>query len=137
MMGGDEAMGKTSNAAKQRWNKENYTQLKAYVKPDIAAAFKAACAASGSSMAGELSAFMEDFVRPPQGATPHSKVKTLGDRRKAIRMVMNLLADMYDAEEAYLDSAPDNLRNSVRYEMAEERLERLADAIAAIEDIYD
>jgi hypothetical protein len=40
-------MGKTSNAVKQRYNATHYTQVKASVKPEIAAGFKAACALSG------------------------------------------------------------------------------------------
>jgi hypothetical protein len=130
-------MGKTSNAAKQRWNAKNYVQFKAYVKPDIANAFKAACAMSGSSIASELSAFMEEFVRTPQTAQPYTRVKTLGDRRKTLGTVLKLLGDMRDAEEAYLGSTPDNLRGSDRYENAEDRLGRLEDAMADIEDIYD
>jgi len=130
-------MGKTSNAAKQRWNSKNYSQVKIYVKPEISATFKAACAESGSSMAGELSAFMEEFARPPQDMPVHTKVKTLGDRRKTMNTVMKLLSDMYDAEEAYLDNVPKNLRYSARYEMAEDRIGKLMKAMLALGGIYD
>lgn len=130
-------MGKTSNNAKQRWNAAHYATIKVCVKPEIAAAFKAACAASGTSMASELSAFMEAFANPQQNGLSLAKVKTLGDRRKAMCAINNLLAEMRDAEEAFLDHMPENLRSSSRREMAEERLDRLSDALAAADGIYD
>jgi len=58
--------GKTSNAVKQRWNTEHYTQIKVSVKPDVAGAFKKACETSGTSMASELSIFMQEFASLPQ-----------------------------------------------------------------------
>ena len=130
-------MGRASSAAKQRWNSKNYTQVKVSVKPRIAADFKAACAASGTTMASELSSFMEDFARPPKSAAMHTKVKTLGDRRKTMHTVLWLLSDMRDAEEAYLDNTPENLRGSTRFEMTEERLDMLVDAIESVEGVYD
>jgi len=130
-------MGKTSNSAKQRWNSANYTQIKANVKPETASAFKAARAASGTSMASELIAFMEEFANPSQNTISLARVKTLGDRRKAMCSVIKLLTDIHDAEEAFLENMPENLQNSPRYEMAEERLERLSEAMDAAEGIYD
>jgi len=47
-------MGKTSNQAKQQWNAKNYVQIKISIAPDIAAAFKAKCAAAGVSVTSEL-----------------------------------------------------------------------------------
>jgi len=130
-------MGKASSAAKQRWNSKNYTQVKVSVKPKIAAGFKNACAASGTTMASELSAFMEDFAHLPTKTAMHTQVKTLGDRRKTMYTVLGLLPDMRDAEEAYLDNTPENLQGSTRFEMAEERFDMLADAIEAVEGVYD
>jgi len=130
-------MGKTSNSAKQRWNAAHYVQIKANVAPETASAFKAACVALGTSMSGELSAFMEEFVNPRQNDPPLAKVKTLGDRRKAMGMVITLLSEIRDAEEACLDNTPENLQGSLRYEMAEERLDRLSDVLDAADGIYD
>ena len=130
-------MGKTSNTAKQKWNSTHYAQIKVHVKPETASAFKAACAVSGTSMASELSAFMEEFAKPQQKALSLTKVKTLGDRRKAMCLIINLLTEIRDAEEAFLENTPENLHNSTRYEMAEERLERLIDVLDAADGIYD
>ena len=130
-------MGRTSSKPKQRWNSKNYTQVKVSVKPEIAAGFKTACAMSGTSMASELSAFMEEFAQSPTNAAVHTKVKSSGDRRKTTHTVLGLLSDMRDAEEAYLDNTPENLRGTTRFEMAEERLDMLADAIESVEGVYD
>jgi hypothetical protein len=54
-------LSKAANQAKTKWNSENYTQVKAYVAPEIASAFKAACAAAGVSMNSKLSQFMADY----------------------------------------------------------------------------
>jgi len=130
-------MGKTSNMAKQQWNSAHYVQIKVQVKPETASAFKAACAASGTSMASELSAFMEEFASPPQGALPLVKVKTLGNRRKAMSLVYRLLTEIRDAEEGFLENMPENLQGSSRYEMAEERLDRLSEVLEAADGLYD
>ena len=58
-------MSDLATKAKARWNAANYVQLKVSVRPEIAAAFKAACAASGVSMAGELSRFMAEYSATP------------------------------------------------------------------------
>jgi len=130
-------MGKTSTAAKQRWNTKHYSQIKVYANPETAAAFKAACVESGSSMSSELGAFMEEFAHPTQDMPIYTKVKTLGDRRKTMRTVINLLTDIRDAEKVYLESTPENLRKSIRYEMARKRLDMLTYAIATNEEIYE
>jgi len=153
-------MGKTSNIAKQKWNSAHYVQIKAHIKPEIASDFKAACVASGTTMASELSAFMEEFANQQQGALSPTKVKalgyrrerfanpqqnalslikvkTLGDRRKAMSLVINLLTELHDAEEVFLENMPENLHSSLRYEMAEERLEKLSDALEVTDGIYD
>ena len=130
-------MGKTSNSAKQRWNSDHYIQIKVHAKPEIASAFKAACIEAGTSMASELSAFMEKFANPQRNVVSPVKVKTLGDRRKAMCIVIRLLNEIHDAEATYIENTPENLQCSSRYEMAEERLEMLSDALDAVNDIYD
>ena len=115
-------------------------------------------------MASVLGRFMEGYARqpamprsdaprkeaPPQGpAKPifHPKnpmdntvsvnVKTLGDRRKAMKVACELIAAMCDAETDCIDNTPANLQNGARFEMAEERLERLTEALDALNSIYD
>jgi len=130
-------MGKTPNAVKQKWNSANYTQIKAYIKPETASAFKSACAAAGTSMASELSAFMEEFANPRRDPLSLTKVKTLGDRRKTMSLVIKLLTELHGAEDAVVNNTPENLQGSAHYEMAEERLERLTGILEDADGLYD
>ena len=131
-------MGKTSNAAKQKWNASNYTQVKFSTKPETAAAFKAACATAGDSMAGVLSRFMLGYVgQPALQNQPPVIVKTLKDRRKTAVFVHNIITALLEAEERYVDNAPDNLSDSPRYEMAQERISQLQDVLAAMDAVYE
>ena len=131
-------MGKTSNAAKQKWNASHYTQVKFSTKPETAAAFKAACVAAGDSMAGALSRFMLKYTGQPneQRQAPVS-VKTLKDRRKTAVIVHNIIAALLDAEEKFVNNAPENLCESPRYEMAQERISKLQDVLDAMDEVYD
>jgi hypothetical protein len=130
-------MSKSSNAAKQRWNAKRYVQIKVSVNPETAKAFKAVCAAVGTSMASEIGAFMDEFAHPAQCAVPHTKMKTLGDRRRTMNTIISLLNGMRDTEKGSLDRWPINLQGTDNYEMAEERFDKLSDAIDAVEDIYE
>lgn len=130
-------MGKTSSQTKQKWNEKHYIPVKALVKPGIAAAFKAACADAGTSMASELSNFMDMYANPPQkNMNAAINVKTLGSRRKAMALIHALMIEMRDAEEELMDNMPENLRSSSRYEDADERMSKLDEALDFIDDIY-
>jgi hypothetical protein len=130
-------VGKTSNAAKQTWNKNHYTQIKVAVKHQTAAGFKAACAAAGTSMVSELAGFMDEYTNPAEvKETAPIRVKTLGDRRKAMARICSLMTEVRDAEEEYMNRIPENLQSSSRYDDADERLGKLDEAIDIISDIY-
>jgi len=130
-------MGKTSNTAKDKWNKMHYTPVKVAVKHETAAGFKAACVVAGSSMASVLSDFMDKYARTAQEKAPApANVKTLRDRRKMMSMVYTLITEIRDAEEDYMNRMPENLRGSSRYDAADERLGKLDEAIDIIGDIY-
>ena len=80
---------------------------------------------------------MEGFANPLPPVSPQIKVKTLGDRRKAIRFAINLLTEILRAEQAFVDNTPENLQGTDRYESAEERIDSLSDALDAIDGAYD
>ena len=131
-------MGKTSNTVKDQWNKKHYTPVKVAVKHETAAGFKTACTAAGTSMASVLSDFMDKYAC---GTTQEKKnapvnVKTLRDRRKAMSMIQTLITEMRNAEEGFMNRMPENFQGSDRYDEAEERLEKLDEAIDIISDIY-
>jgi len=136
-------MGKASNAAKQRWNSKKYTQIKAYVKPEIAAAFKTACAAAGVSMAGELSRFMADYAAVTVAnhvinikTERTDSVSTMKMRRKTVRTVAGLLEQVRDAEERFINNAPENLHSAPIYENAGQYVSVLDDVIEQLGEIY-
>jgi hypothetical protein len=131
-------MGRTSNAAKDRWNAAHYTQIKVSVPPEIAAAFKAACAADGVSMACDLSAYMAGRGESvPAGKRPKpNPTETRPNRRKLTVTLIRTLEQMRDAEETYRDNIPENLQGSARYEAAEQSVSAIEDAIEILSDAY-
>jgi len=129
-------MGKTSSQVKQKWNEKHYTSVKVAVKPQTAADFKAACAAAGTSMACELANFMNIYVNPPQEKYIPKNVKTLGNRRKAMAVILTLMTEMRDAEDEFMNNMPENLQSSSRYEEADERLSSLDEVLDTIKDLY-
>ena len=142
-------MGKASNAAKQRWNADHYTQVKVSIAHDTASAFKAACAKRGISMAGAIGAFMSDFanlstesptrclaVAPARQSTAAVRVASLKDRRKVMASVRSLIAQLISGENNCIQNVPENLQTSENYEIAQERLALLEEVFDSIRDIY-
>lgn len=131
-------MGKTSNAAKQKWNASHYKQVKFSTKPETAAAFKAACETAGDTMAGALSMLMLKYAGQLNGQSQMPViVKTLKDRRKTAAFVHNIIAALLEAEEQFVDNAPENLSETPRYEMAQERIDKLHDVLDAMDEVYN
>ena len=56
-------MGIGSDTGKRFCKAENYTQVKVYVEPDVAAAFKCKCQLGDTSIASVLSQFMTDYSK--------------------------------------------------------------------------
>jgi hypothetical protein len=132
-----------STRAKARWNAANYVQIKVSVNPKIAVAFKAACVAAGVSMAGELSRFMAGYAAVAatnQAAGIKTEctdsVSTMKKRRKTVRAVTGLLEQVRDAEERFIDNAPENLQSAPIYENAEQYVSVLDDVIEQLGEIY-
>ena len=134
-------MGKASNEAKQHWNSAHYTQVKLSVNPEIAATFKASCFKKGVSMASEIARFMrEESGVADHSGTDSSKssiaVGTRAQRRKAVKHILESLGHIIDAETQYMDNMPQNLRNSHNYDIAEQSLASLEDALELLENAY-
>lgn len=53
---------KTSSAVKRRYNQKNYGAVTAYVPKELAAAFKAKCAAKGVPQAQVIKKAIEEFL---------------------------------------------------------------------------
>ena len=126
-------MGKTSNQAKQQWNAKNYVQLKISIAPDIAAAFKAKCTASGVSVTSELTRLMGGKPASNRIQKPTVDMyRTRRLRRNGLELLMAHLEVMRDAEQDYLNAMPDNLDTSPMHEAAEQTVSALDDALASL-----
>ena len=130
-------MGVTSNEAKQRWNAGHYTQIKISVPPELAAAFKANCAAEGVSMASEISSFIcKKTTCRPIVKTSGNPYETRPLRRKALNKMIAQLRAIMDAEQGYLENIPENLQNSRFYEAAEYSVSALDEALGILSEAY-
>lgn len=131
-------MSNAANRAKTKWNAEHYKQVKVFVDPVIAAAFKTACDRSGRSMAGELSHFMAEYSAAAKECRPAAAdtVSTRSKRRKSVNALILQMEQIRDAEVLYQSNIPDNLRNSSRYEAAEQSISVMDDVIELLGEIY-
>lgn len=130
-------MGKTSSEAKQRWNEKHYSQVKIMVSPELAKAFKTACAEAGQTMNGTLVRYMESSVcKETTKSMPTSRITTKSQRRKSLRLLLDNLCELRDAEYRYKENIPENLHNSRRFEQSEESIEKLDEAIMLLEDAF-
>jgi hypothetical protein len=130
-------MGATSNEAKRRWNAGHYAQVKVSVPPDLAAAFKAKCAAVGVSMASEISRFMSGEISGRRKAMPPEDLfETRPQRRKALSAMIVKLEKLMDAEQNYLGNIPENLQGSRFYDAAEHAVSSFEEALAILSEAY-
>jgi adenylylsulfate kinase-like enzyme len=105
------------------------TQVKISVSPEIAASFKAACAASNVSMVAELSRFMVDYANGSVVGKVAPNYSTRRHRRTAIKRVIKVLEHIKVCEESVRDNTPDNLYGSSSYDATEEAISLLDEAI--------
>jgi len=122
--------------AKKRWNAKNYAQIKAHIDPELASAFKAACAASGMSIAGVLAQFMAEYSKAADKRKPAPDYSTRRQRRSAVKCFVQQLEKVKDAEEQCRDNIPENLQDSVVYETADEYVSHLDEVIELMGSIY-
>jgi hypothetical protein len=114
-----------------------YTQVKISIRPELAAAFKTACAANNESMTGVISGFMETYSSAnavTKGYLPNFSTKR--QRRAAVRRILAQLELIRDNEENYIGNIPDNLQTSEVYLFAEYCVDLLDEAIEALETAY-
>ena len=129
-------MPNAATQAKKRWNAKNYTQVKISVAPEVAAAFKAACAASGATLAATLSRFMAEYANAATKRKPTPDYSTRRQRRAAVLAIKRQMEQIRDAEERLRDNMPENLQGSANYEMADEYASLLNEAVELLDAIY-
>ena len=132
-------MGTSATKSKQRWNSANYTQIKAYVAPEIASAFKVACVASGTSMNSELTQFMSDYCgtqKRQKVAKDTDFLSTSKKRRKKFDELLYQLKQLRDAQENANENVHENFRSTTNFEESLERVTKMDEAIDILDDIY-
>jgi len=123
--------------SKQKWNSDNYTQIKVSVPKDLAATFKEKCKASNVAMASVIKKAMSSFCEQKAQMTSKPLVSTRQQRRKAVALALSIIKDACIAESCYLDAIPENLRNSIRFENAEASVSAYEEAVQTLEGIYE
>jgi len=128
-----------STAAKQRWNKAHYAEIKASLKKDLVEQFKAKCKANGVSIASVLAAQMSEYcgrtLQPKKNKKTFS-YDTRPKRRKMIAIIINQLDDILQYETGYRDNIPLNLQSSIRADAADCCIDKLTEALDAIREAY-
>ena len=128
-----------STAAKQRWNKAHYDEIKASLKKDLVKQFKKKCKENGVSIASVLATQMSEYC----GNTIRSKERkktflyeTRPKRRKMTAIIADQLDDILQNETEYRDNIPENLQNSIRAEASDWSIEKLTEALDLIREAY-
>jgi len=138
-------MSRASTAAKQRWNKLHYSEIKASLGKDLVERFKAQCREDGVSIASVLAALMTDYCgQPPQEKehreqTKHKEIDPYGTRpkrRRAISIITGHLEEILQNETTYRDNMPENLQHSIRAESSDCSIEKLGEALEAMREAY-
>jgi len=125
-------MGITNEFAK-RPASEGYIQVKVAVLPETATVFKARCAAAGVSMRSELIGFMIGGTPPKPATRP---LTTRRNRREVVKSIVKQLEKIIAAEADYAAAIPENLKNSVVYDTAEETVSALEAALEILNEAY-
>jgi hypothetical protein len=112
-------------------------QVKIYADRELAETFKALCAKGGTSVTAELSGYMRrrTHLKEPASVTGNHTDRRW-QRKAAANRIVSLLVKIRDAEESYLDSIPENLCGGPMAEAAGETVDRLNEAIDALEEAY-
>jgi hypothetical protein len=117
---------------------DSLKQVKVSVPVSVATAFKEACALGNVSMASKLTQFMVEFsdIKPHPKANPQPDYTTRRKRRKATNAIITQLNHIKSFEEQYMENMPENLQGSDNYELADEIVSMLDEAIELLESIY-
>ena len=130
------------NTAKQQWNAAHYSQIKVSVDKNVAAAFKKACFVSNVSMAKALTAFMFSFSHPDvktKNLFSRNDIVSLATKKQRRTMAnfhINGLQQIKAAQESARDNIPLNLQNSAVFDIADNTIDLLDQAIDLISDAF-
>ena len=131
-------MPEAANRAKTKWNAANYAQVKAYVDPGVASAFKAACGAACASMNSVLTQFMADYCRAQSSGQAESAgvPSTKRKRRARHNELLRQLVQLRDEQERANGNVHENFRCTEAYGAAEESVLLTDEAIDLLRSVY-
>jgi antitoxin component of RelBE/YafQ-DinJ toxin-antitoxin module len=135
----EEIMSIASTAAKRRWNKAHYAEIKASLKKGLVMRFKAKCKENGASIASVLAMQMSEYCgtalepKVRKNSLPHD---TRPKRRKSVAAIAGQLDDILQNETNYRENFPNNLACSIRAEAADSSIEKLGEALCLILEAY-
>jgi hypothetical protein len=123
---------------KKEFGYMNRTQVKISAPVEIAASFKAECSVAGVSMASEIIRFMSgNDAKAPLKKPSADSVSTRQKRRRVIHRVIRLIETVLEAEMQYLENIPENLQSGPMYEMAEQTISNLEEAIEFLNGAFE
>jgi hypothetical protein len=128
-----------TTAAKQRWNKAHYAEIKASLDKELVRGFKEKCKENGVSIASVLAMKMREYcgkTPKPYKSKKAPQYDTRPKRRKMTASIADQIDDILQNEMDYRERIPVNLENSVRAESADSSIEKLSEALDAIRDAY-
>jgi hypothetical protein len=124
---------------KKRWNSVNYKQLNLSISHELYEKFQLLCKQQGISMRKMVVEFLNSCV----GTNPSNQEKKVGDysskskRRRAVKAIIKQLELIRNSEEMYMENIPENLKNSSRYESAEQAIATLEEAISLLDSAFE
>jgi hypothetical protein len=125
------------NGTSETGLQNGYMELRIMVRPKLAEAFKAACAKNGTYMDFVLLGYMESYsnaLTPKKTYSPDLSKKS--QRRAAVSRILEQLGAIRDNEENYKNRIPDNLMGSEAYELAEQSVDIIDEAVDVLEMAY-
>ena len=113
-----------------------YTQVKVSTDPQTASAFKKACTTANVSMAAELTRFMAEYSKGLVKRKAAPDYSTRRRRRTAINTIIKQLEEIKACEETSMGNIPENLQSSSVYDIAEEAVSSLDEAIDILSSFW-
>jgi len=126
--------------SRKRWNAANYKQINIAVAPTLAESFRVTCEKNRVPMREVLVGFITTYTTTAPAPAPiKQNDKGYNERRirrKSVDAIINQLEMIRDAEDTYKENMPENLRNSSRYEAAEQAVGALDGAIEILMEVF-
>ena len=118
----------------------DFKQINIAVRPQLADAFRVACAQAQIPMREVLVRLMAAYCADPPPLPKETKAQNYASRagrRKATAAIIEQLAKIMVAEEEYRHRIPKNFQTSSRFEAAEQAVEALDEAIGILQGAFE